>query len=1029
MRFDTVLEPLFFCFFYSPGSHHPLSVRTKFYDIFSSQYTRFASDGKVYLVGDTNARLGSLLNDRNLHGALTTNSNRPLFLQFLEYSGLVILNSKYSKGVPTYEIVGKKRSIIDICLTNSPDTVCGFQISPKPFGVNSQTCHRALTTTIRIRPPKETAIISRKRTKVNLKTYEEQNELAQTVSYRISTTDSNASADYFVLSKMFTRTKQAILAKRRTSHKTPHVSSATLNLQRRFSVAIADLQVDRTNFSLFVADNLEKLLNQQYEHEKKKRFSEWLEKMDELDFRNRTRSFFNELSKKHNIHQKAGPIIDSSGNLSRNFDDTLKNWTEYYKNLYSSKDSSTFIPTSDENVFLDSDLTLSEFLEEIYTLKRHKSPGFDGITNEDIFSLIPNESPDNDIDNHRKLTALRTIFSILENFWFNEAVPRDFKRTILSPIFKGEDKELTDPANYRPISLLNSLMKIYEGIICARLSKFLEANNKISPFQAAYRKNKSIFDHLFVLHEIFLEYRFYKTGPRGGSMKKPLYFCFLDLRKAFDTVLRNILFRKLAKAGVRGKMLRVIQNLFSCNLANVLIDGYLSPDFLIKRGVLQGSKLGPVLFNLFVNDLLEELYHTNFGATVGSIYIAALLFADDIVLISDKPANLQRLLDICYDWAKKNLMAFHTSKCKIMIFNGGPKHARFTLGSSVLKVVQTHKYLGVTLTSKYVTNIFKDHFQSILEKVKSRVAAIRNFGFSMNGFTIKTNIKLYKLLVRPILEFCAQSLSYARYSQPYILGKLTGFAKKLEHTQTQLLKTLINCPRSTSPAIVRLFCGIEPLACRLEILKLRYYWRLLHSPVDTITHKILNYRKANFLAFNIGFARDAFNICTKYNAIHLWHGHAAGDVNPLNSIKRIIISQNLRKDLEIGRTRKCSFATIFLANVFHYQKTYQIVEPFCQAKGFASPDGRKRFVKALLHPCSYLDDCPLCRHKQMDICDHLITSCSRIPNRRKKLILKLKLYNYPAQTFQLNKTNILLNAVDNRLWRKCFTEFLSEIDY
>ena len=109
-----------------------------------------------------------------------------------------------------------------------------------------------------------------------MKTYEEQNELAQTVSYRISTTDSNASADYFVLSKMFTRTKQAILAKRRTSHKTPHVSSATLNLQRRFSVAIAALQVDRTNFSLFVADNLEKLLNQQYEHEKKKRFSEWL---------------------------------------------------------------------------------------------------------------------------------------------------------------------------------------------------------------------------------------------------------------------------------------------------------------------------------------------------------------------------------------------------------------------------------------------------------------------------------------------------------------------------------------------------------------------------------------------------------------------------------------------------------------------------------------------------------------------------------------------------------------------------------
>ena len=155
MRFDTPQEPLFFCFFYSPGSHHPLSVRTKYYDIFSCQYTRFASTGKVYLVGDTNARLGSLLNDRNLHGALTTNSNKPLFLQFLEYSGLVILNSMYSKGVPTYEIVGKKRSIIDFCLTNSPDTVCNFLISPRPFGVNSQTCHRALTTTIMVCPPQK----------------------------------------------------------------------------------------------------------------------------------------------------------------------------------------------------------------------------------------------------------------------------------------------------------------------------------------------------------------------------------------------------------------------------------------------------------------------------------------------------------------------------------------------------------------------------------------------------------------------------------------------------------------------------------------------------------------------------------------------------------------------------------------------------------------------------------------------------------------------------------------------------------
>ena len=90
MRLETALGAVFFCFFYEPGAHHCLLVRSDFNDAFS----KCASYGKAYLMGDTNARLCSLLNDRNVNGRLISNRNKTLFLEYLEYSWVVILNKR-----------------------------------------------------------------------------------------------------------------------------------------------------------------------------------------------------------------------------------------------------------------------------------------------------------------------------------------------------------------------------------------------------------------------------------------------------------------------------------------------------------------------------------------------------------------------------------------------------------------------------------------------------------------------------------------------------------------------------------------------------------------------------------------------------------------------------------------------------------------------------------------------------------------------------------------------------------------------
>ena len=170
----------------------------------------------------------------------------------------------------------------------------------------------------------------------------------------------------------------------------------------------------------------------------------------------------------------------------------------------------------------------------------------------------------------------------------------------------------------------------------------------------------------------------------------PLYLCFLDLQNAFDTLPRELLLRKLYNMGVQGKMFRVISDLYSRNKAKVLINGSYSREFEINSGVLQGSKLGPILFNIFINDLLNNLNSSEHGALIGTFRISALGFADDVVLISDKPKDMQSLLDMACSWARENQMSFKSDKCKAMVLNRSPKGIFFKMESTIIDIVKTY---------------------------------------------------------------------------------------------------------------------------------------------------------------------------------------------------------------------------------------------------------------------------------------------------------------------------------------------------
>ena len=141
---------LFFCFFYAPGSHHPSSVHTDFFAELQIGFEKYRGLGDIFMLGDCNVRLGPFLNDRNIHDKLFSSKNKPQFMGFLDYTGMHLLNKIYAFGEPTYEIKGRKKSIIDFAMAFSLNLVSDFKVLPYTMGASVQTCHKIIQLTLKI---------------------------------------------------------------------------------------------------------------------------------------------------------------------------------------------------------------------------------------------------------------------------------------------------------------------------------------------------------------------------------------------------------------------------------------------------------------------------------------------------------------------------------------------------------------------------------------------------------------------------------------------------------------------------------------------------------------------------------------------------------------------------------------------------------------------------------------------------------------------------------------------------------------
>ena len=250
-------------------------------------------------------------------------------------------------------------------------------------------------------------------------------------------------------------------------------------------------------------------------------------------------------------------------------------------------------------------IEIEEVRKSIHSSKNKKSVGLDN---------LPNEIFKND-------ASVRILATLFNKLFETGLVPSIWRKAILKPIPKGAKCDPRIPLEYRGISLVSTVYKIYSSLLNRRIISVGETYSLFADEQNGFRSGRSCEDHNFVLSTIVRQ---------RMKNKQSTFVGFIDLKKAFDCVDRQLLLFKLLKAGIGGKMYQNLKNIYSHCETAVNINGFLTDFFVSKFGVRQGDCLSTTLFLLFMNDLIGELNERSVGIKNGYFEVKCLMYADDL---------------------------------------------------------------------------------------------------------------------------------------------------------------------------------------------------------------------------------------------------------------------------------------------------------------------------------------------------------------------------------------------------------------
>lgn len=452
--------------------------------------------------------------------------------------------------------------------------------------------------------------------------------------------------------------------------------------------------------------------------------------------------------------------------------------------------------TPEELTFLTAPITPREVANRLQRMK-NTAPGPDGARYAGLRRADP---------------GCHTLALIYSRCLAQAQVPLAWKESTTVLIYKAGDRDNLN--NWRPLSLGNTIAKLYSGVLADRVSRWAEEGKRISPQQKGFTRHDGCLEHNFILQSAINQAR--RTGQE-------LCVAWLDLANAFPSVPHNHIFGTLSLLGLPAELIAVIRDLYTDTTTRGMTSTGLTAPIPLSAGVKQGCPLSPVVFDLAMEPIIRAVVALKpLSFKLGLIDQSTLAFADDLSLLAKNDVALQRQLDVASETADWCGLTFKPSKCATLhILNRETVDSVFTIDENPLAVLgegQHYRHLGVPTGFRN-----KQTPEESLAKI----------GTDLDLLDASLLAPWQK--IDAVVTFLVPRLDFILRGADVRVKPLS----KLDKTMKKCVKKWMNLPQRASAEVVFIpsplgGAGILPFSDMRNVCAVTHGYRLLTCPDDSV---------------------------------------------------------------------------------------------------------------------------------------------------------------------------------------------------